>query len=186
MGDLSGLVEENPYLRGYMQGYLSELKFQRKALLVPGVTSVDKLEDSGPERGDFAIGFKGSRLIIEVKSVSSRGVKEDLLNGGWWGTVLNKRTSTKSQLVAGSEDSPTPPSTHVLAGSFDGLAVCTYSVDGLWDFVYFKEAHLPRVDGNPGLLRTSMQINPLNTPLLQDNLETFLEDLHASRVKISP
>lgn len=170
MQDLEELIDTNGSLRGYLHGYLAELQLQRQLLQLEGVTSVTKIPDRSSIKGDLEVTYLDKVLTIEVKSLSSYALKEDLLNGGWNGKVTLKRTDAE---VVNDEGE----TTYCLArGEFDILAICNFSLTRTWDFQFIANKYLPGSNQHIDRLATNLTINTINTPKLTANvLEVFSE-----------
>lgn len=168
--DLAELADINPSLRGYLHGYLAEMFLQRQLLEIEGVTSVEKIPDRAKLKGDFKVVYLGKTITIEVKSLSSRSIKEDLLNGGWTGSVGLKRTD--AELVTSDGER----TCCLTKGEFDILAICNFSLTRDWDFQFIANKYLPSSDLYSDRLTTKFIVNTLNTPkLTSDITEVFAE-----------
>jgi len=158
--DIETLMDENPSLRGYMQGYLAEMMLRRKLIGLDGVEEVVKIPDRDVERGDLKILYRGCPITMEVKSVATSSIKEDTMNGTWQGTVLVKNTDRRVVKVNGLGE---VTSTNLVKGEFDILAICCFAVRGCWDFAFIESRYLPEPDTLPGLVKTKFSINPMLT-----------------------
>src|SRR5579859_3234707 len=101
MEDIQEMIDENPSLRGYLQGYLAERALKRQLLQVPGVTSVRKIPDQAETKGDFEIIYRGVSITIESKSVATNSIKDDVLTQTWQGTVPIKNTDKREIEIEG-------------------------------------------------------------------------------------
>ena len=79
LDDLQELDDENPSLRGYLQGYLAERRLTHDLLCLPDVSRVTKIPDSDRRRGDLLVEYRGQEISIESKSLSSGLLREDIL-----------------------------------------------------------------------------------------------------------
>jgi hypothetical protein len=172
--DLEGLLDENPFLRGYLQGYLAEMHLLRILASTPGVDSCRKVPDTQEGHGDIEVFFKGTRIVLESKCISSHGLRFEPLFECWSGRVVNKRTSCKE--VVGTFG--VTHSTHYTDAYFDGLAMCTFSLEGKWDFWFLEKALVPRVELGSNVLKTSFRVHPYETPGLTGDISLFLERIH--------
>jgi len=177
--DLGALIDENPYLRGYLQGYLAEMHLVKTLRETPGVESVEKVPDSKDGHGDLRVVYKGVEVVIEAKSISSHGKKINPLTEEVQGKVCNKRTSRKKMITAQGSSF----STHYQDHHFDGLAISTFSLTGKWDFVYINSLFIPRCDSNDSLMKTSFYVGMLDTPGITSDVSLFLERI--TRLKSS-
>lgn len=168
--DLETLASENSSLRGYLQGYISEMFLKRKLEQMPGITDVVKIRDQDLKKGDFQFNYQGRELTIEAKSLLTSTVKEDLMNGGWKGTVYMASSDSK--------ETETGAFTKCLErGQFDILAISAFAVGKGWDFYFIANKYLPASADYPDRLRTSFVVNTLNTPCMHTDLTEVLEDL---------
>jgi hypothetical protein len=172
--ELEEVIRENSSLRGYLQGYLAEVSLKKQLLAVPGVTSVTKIPDQGKEKGDFRVEYKGKTLTIEVKSIATNSVREDILNDTWQGTVQVKATDKRTIQVDGFGS---VTSTSLLKGEFDVLAISCYAVSGKWEFLFIENEYLPEASTAPGLIKTSFTVNPATTPLLVNSVESVMDSV---------
>ena len=161
ISDIEGLVEENPSLRGYLQGYLAELRLREKLLSCPGVSSVIKIPDSSAVKGDFYVEYLGYNLKVEAKSFRSNSAKYDTLSESWSASVQCKNPGSRLLNVTGRG---LVKAVCIEERRFDILAICTYPVTGQWGFLFCPEFLLPRADNKPGYLQSSFKIDMLNTP----------------------
>ena len=161
LSDIEGLVKENPSLRGYLQGYLAELRLKERLLSCPGVSSVSKIPDSSSVKGDFYVEYLGNTLTVEAKSFRSHSAKYNPLSESWSASVQCKNPGTRLLNVAGRG---LVQAVCVEEGRFDVLAVCTYPVTGQWSFLFCPEFFLPRAEKKPGYLQSSFTVDVLNTP----------------------
>ncbi|MNK27614.1 hypothetical protein D3C87_459760 [compost metagenome] len=182
LNDIEEMVSENPSLRGYLQGYLAEKVLRKKLEELPGVTSVTKIPDSASEKGDFKVIYKGTPITIEVKSLATNSVKEDILTQTWQGTVRIKNTDKREIEVDGIG---TVSSSKLFKGQFDILAVCCFAVSGQWDFVFMENKYIPEDSEMPGLLKTSFVINPATTACLTEDLLKVLESTYSSKPSVT-
>lgn len=170
--DIQEMIEENSSLRGYLQGYLAERALRSQVEKIPGVTFVKKIPDQGSEKGDLQISYKGSIITVEVKSLKTDSVTEDLFTQTWEGKVGIKNTDKREVEVDGIG---TLSTTKLIRGQFDILAICCFAVSGKWDFMFIENRFIPAAEEHRDLLKTQFTINPYNTPGLTDDLQKLLE-----------
>lgn len=161
LSDIEGLALENPSLRGYLQGYLAELRLKERLLSCPGVSSVSKIPDSSSVKGDFHVEYLGSTLTVEAKSFRSNSAKYDPLSESWSASVQCKNPGSRLLNVVGQG---LVQAVCVEERRFDVLAICTYPITGQWGFLFCPEFFLPRAEKKPGFLQSSFTIDVLNTP----------------------
>jgi hypothetical protein len=180
-GEIEKVLADNPALRGFIQGYLAELALMKRLAIITGIKDVQKIPDKDIRKGDILFRYKGTDLTIEVKSVRSGSVKEDVLHETWEGTVGCKSSDKKEQLTS---EGILVNTSSIMRGTFDILAISTYTVEGTWDYVYMENKHLPSIShGDHNIIKTSFKINPLLTPLLESDLVKVLESARADKLK---
>ena len=168
--DIKYLTEVNPYLRGYLHGYLAELVLLRTIQTLPGVDSVKKIPDVDSRKGDLEIEYMGVNIVIECKSIGTGSVRVDPAHGDWSGTVSMKNSDKRVMVIDGVERTLV----NVDKGKFDILAVNCFAVDGVWDFVFIENRFLLEKKNTPGYITSEVHINPSSTPGLTDNLPKIL------------
>lgn len=168
--DIENLATQNTSLRGYLQGYIAEMFLKRKLETMPGVSEVVKIRDQDTKKGDFQFMYQGREWTIEAKSLLTKSVKEDILNGGWNGRV--KVTASDSQTTDDGRFTYA-----MIRGQFDILAISAFAIGKGWDFYFIANKYLPASDEFPDRLQTGFTINTANTPCLHTDLMEVLEDL---------
>jgi hypothetical protein len=173
--EIESVIEENPFLRGYIQGYLAEVSLRKQLLLIPGITEVTKIPDSSSEKGDLKVIYKNQVVTIEVKSICTKSVRQDVLNDTWQGTVSVKASDKKEIFLEGVGMIDT---ISLVKGTFDILAISCYAVSNTWDFMYITNEYLPEKSFKlPGLIKSSFVINPSTTPCVTSNIVSLLEEV---------
>ena len=175
--DLQLLVNENPSLRGYIQGYLGELMLRR--LLLHHGLEVTKIKDHSVDKGDFLVQGLDAPVTIEVKSLSSGSRRQLPLDESWEARVLCKNTDKRVHDVPGLGE---VHSCHVPKGVFDILAICTYPITGTWDFLFIESRFLPEAEGLPGLIKTTFMIDSKATPGLYSTPLPVIESVRARKL----
>jgi hypothetical protein len=181
MSDIQGLMEENASLRGYIQGYLAELMLKRQllqSLEKEIVAKIDKIPDRDALKGDLLVEYKGVPITIEVKSLATASVREDVLNETWEGIVLVKNTDKRLIEVEGIGSIS---ATNLAKGEFDILAICCFAVTGQWDFTFIENRFLPEPDELPGMIKTRFVVNPSHTPGLTHDPLKVLESIYRQK-----
>lgn len=139
--DLTELVDQNPSLRGILLGYVAERKFHETFLDHPAITEKGKDDDHDRTRkGDRRITYKGTSLVIEVKSLQTNLVK-NLGNDCWAGK--SQVDASDSREVTFPNDS-TLKTTCLLRGEFDLLAVNCFAFGDRWRFAFALNSELPQ------------------------------------------
>lgn len=176
--DIQELIELNPSLRGYLQGYLSEHRLKKYLLGVPGIESVEKIPDASSEKGDFRILYKNTPITIEAKSVSSRRISHDILVDTWKGQVILKAPSSRDIDYEGV----TYRTSVLPRGTFDILAVCSFNVTKTWDYFFIKNKHLPVSTKYSWALDPTFSVSPGVTPNLHSELVPILENIAEAKL----
>lgn len=170
--ELESIIEENPKLRGVIQGYIAEYKLIDKLRSTPGVTDVSKIPDRHGVKKDIQIKYLDTDITIECKSILSATVKTDTIHGTWQGTVQCKNSDSIHAIVNGEATKHT----NLTRGGFDIMSISTYAVDGLWNAVYIENRYMPQATPDRfDLMKTSFIVNPLTTPCVETNLEKILK-----------
>lgn len=168
--DLRLLIESNPSLRGYLQGYLAEYHLTNLIQSLPEVTSVEKIPDSDKQKGDLNVTYRGRILTIECKSLLTSG--KNLSDPDVVGKVSLKSPGTRSVTSPNGESHI---STHLPKGTFDILAICTYNITGTWAFYFVQNRFLPEAEDMPGMLATKLSVDLIETPGLTEDPRIMLE-----------
>lgn len=179
LDDVQRLADENPNLRGYIQGYLAESRLAKQLSLIKGVSNVVKIPDTDDLRGDLLVTYQDVDLTIECKSLSSGILRQDALNGSWEASVLCKNTDRRTTAVRGRESIQ---SVNLHKGGFDVLSICTFPVTGRWDSLFLLNRYLPERDGMPGLIKSRFIINTGTTPGLTDSAERILNEAFSAKI----
>jgi len=166
---LAKCIDENPSLRGYIRGYISEEKLRDYLENIPGISEVKKIPDLHSKKGDFSFLYQKKEYSVELKSLSD-DVKEDFLNSGVKASLSLKRTGIR-KLSDGR-------TTICLdRNQFDILAICTVSIAGEWGFKFILNKYLPSASIGQEYLSSSIVINTENTPMLRDTIIEVLTDI---------
>ena len=137
--DLTTLTDENPSLRGMLLGYVAEHKL-RQIWFADDISYLGKSDDHDRRnKGDHVVEYKGRRFIIESKSLQSNKVERD--GNAWRGKAQVDASDRRPiDLADGSQVN----TTLLRVGEFDVLAVNCFAFRQKWDFVFAKNADLPR------------------------------------------
>lgn len=179
-GEIEGVINDNPSLRGFLQGYLAEISLMKILKSVPGVSLVNKIPDKDLQKGDITLMYKGTILTIEVKSVLSSSIKEDNLYDSWGGTVGCKNSDKREILL---EDGTQLNTSSIVRGAFDILAISTYAVSEKWDFLFMENRFLPSTSISNSLIKTQFKISPMLTPLLESSILKVLDSALEHKLK---
>lgn len=169
--DIENIATENPSLRGYLQGYVAEMFLKRKLDQMSGIDNVSKIRDHDDQKGDFRFNWQGREVTIEVKSMATKTVREDLLNGGF-----NARVGLQ---MSDAQVAPDGSLTRTAErGRYDILAISAFAIGKGWDFYFIANKYLPPSPNYPERLSTCFTVNTANTPCLHTDLYEVLEDLY--------
>jgi len=171
--DIEYLVEGNAFLKGYLKGYLAELRLEQYLEVLPGVSSVKKIPDFENRKGDFEVIYKGEIITIECKSLEIN-VTEDPVHDSWKGSVCIK-TSCRPVEVNGEKIR----TSYIKKGTFDILAISTFAVEGTWDFLFMENKYLP--ESIPGFIQTKLWVNPHETAGLTYNVVGLFDKILETR-----
>ncbi len=137
--ELTEVIDLNPSLRGMILGYLAELKLERLWLSGEEVSNVVKYDDHDREKkGDRMVRYKGHEFIFESKSLQTGTIRKT--DDGWTGKAQVDASDRREVVLP---DGSTVMTTCLLRGEFDVLAVSVFAFDGIWRFVFAKNADLP-------------------------------------------
>jgi len=180
--EIESSIEENPSLRGYLQGYLAEIALKKQLLLLPGVISVEKIPDQSKDKGDFKVIYKGSPVVIECKSILTDSIKFDTLNDTWYGRVPLRAAKARNINVEGLGIVNTA---HFFKNQFDILAISCYAIDGKWEFLFVETEYLSiKSPSMPGLLKSNLVVNPLTTPCVTSDITSVLESVISKKASL--
>lgn len=183
--ELSQIIAENPSLRGFLFGYISEYKLRKLLRSDKRITNFIKYDDHDRSRkSDMVITYKGVPISIEVKSLQTRTVKRQ--GNGVSGKF--QCDASDSREVTFPDGSKTT-TTCLLVGDFDILAVNIFEFQGKWIFAFAKNRDLPKSQyknyteyQRKHLLATLMEITwPLKPPFITDIFHIFDEIVNERR-----
>ena len=181
LDDIEYLINLNPSMRGYVQGYLAELMLTRQIANMAGVTAVTKIPDRADRKGDLEVIYLGVPITIECKSILSNTVVQDELNDSWSGIVTIKNNGWREHVVKGESHRISS----LQKGGFDILALSCYAVDGEWTFQFIEEKYLPEHHSLPGFISTKFRINPHTTAGVTENLAALFDKIVAQKSMIT-
>lgn len=138
--ELTEVIRENPSLRGFLSGYISEYKLRKFFLSDERVSNVRKYDDHDrSKKSDIVFTYKGVEISVEVKSLQTNSIRR---NGDMF--VGKTQVDASDKRPVKLPNGKTVSTTCLLVGEFDLLAVNLYSFDNKWDFVFAKNSDLPR------------------------------------------
>ncbi len=178
--ELTGVVDENPSLRGMLVGYLAEIKLRSVWFTGrEGVTHMVKHDDHDRrKKGDLWITYNGADFVIEVKGLQKNSIRRK--DGRHRGIVQCDASDRRPVTLA---DGSTLETTCLLVGEFDVLAACLFYFDNIWRYIFAKNADLPRSKSSKytpeqreQLLKSSMPVSwPPEPPYYEDPFALFDE-----------
>lgn len=70
------VIKDNPSLRGFVYGYVSEMEFERHYLKArKTIESFSKDDDHKKSKSDRTVIFKGKPVTIQVKSIQTNSIR---------------------------------------------------------------------------------------------------------------
>lgn len=138
--ELTEVIQENPSLRGFLSGYISEYKLRKFFMSEDRISNVRKYDDHDrSKKSDIVFTYKGVDISVEVKSLQTNSIRKngDVFTGK---TQVDASDKRPVKLPNGK----TVSTTCLLVGEFDLLAVNLYSFENKWNFIFAKNLDLPR------------------------------------------
>ena len=183
ISELTGLIHENPSLRGMVVGYAAERKLQDYLQSRDDITYIGKPDDHDRQnKGDHVIRYRGHQFTIEIKSLQTRMVTKD--GDIWRGRAQVDASDRRTVILAGGS---TLETTLLTVGEFDVLAVNCFAFGQGWNFVFAKNQDLPRSryrnytdEIRRQLIASLVSVSWPPEPPFSDNLLTVLDDLVSS------
>ena len=170
--ELTKIVEDNPSLRGFMFGYVSEYKARTYFAGHDGITNLMKYDDHDRKsKGDISFQYKGKEFRIEAKSLQTNSVVS--LGGDSWTGIFQCDASDRREILL--PNGHTVNTTCLAVGEFDIVAVSLYAFGDQWRYAFAKNSDLPHPSRNVAaedreyLIKTSIDISwPLQAPFTTD------------------
>jgi len=178
LDDIQDIAEDNPNLRGYLQGYLAERVLKAQIEELDGVSYIEKIPDESKVKGDFLILYRGQEFTLEAKSLATNSVKAEP-ESGWSARVRAKNVCKRDLEVPGLGLVRT---SNLIKGDFDILGICCFAATGSWDFMYMHSSHLPEHSRYPGLIKGSFLVKPGITPNMTSSLADLLEETRKTKI----
>lgn len=181
--ELTRIVEDNPSLRGFLFGYVSEYKVRTYFEGNDEISDLMKYDDHDrTSKGDISFRYKGKEFRIEAKSLQTNSV----INKGQdrWSGKFQCDASDRREIRL--PNGRTVNTTCLAVGEFDIVAISLYSFGEQWRFAFAKNCDLP----HPGdrsrnvaqedrnyLIKTLIDITwPLQAPFTTD-IYSLLDDM---------
>lgn len=138
--ELTKIVDENPSLRGFMFGYVSEYKART---YFDGHENIEKLmkydDHDRSSKGDISFIYKGKEFKIEAKSLQTNSVIKTG-DSSWTGKFQCDASDRREILLPNGH---TVNTTCLAVGEFDIVAVSLYAFGDEWKFAFAKNSDLP-------------------------------------------
>lgn len=183
--ELTEVIDLNPSLRGMIPGYLAELKLERLWLSGEEVSNVVKYDDHDrKKKGDRVVRYKGHDFIFESKSLQTGTIRRT--DHGWTGKA---QADASDRRAVALPDRSTVTTTCLLKGEFDILAVNVFAFDGIWRFVFAKNADLSTSSfrkyskyQRQHLLATLVEVSWPPRPPFHDEPFTLMNEMIQNRI----
>jgi hypothetical protein len=162
------VIRDNPSLRGFIYGYVSEMKFEEFYLRsADWIDHFIKDDDHKKSKSDRTIVYRGTAISVQVKSVQTNSIK--VSNSGFIAKVQNDASDRRKVKLPNGR---TIETTCYLVGEYDLLAVSLQPFTGIWKFAFKLNQDLNRT--------TSSKYRPSDRQHLLATLETLTYPLDAS------
>lgn len=173
--ELTKIVDENPSLRGFIFGYVSEYKARTYFTGHENVKNLMKYDDHDRNsKGDISFYYKGREFRIEAKSLQTNSVVQTGPDA-WKGKFQCDASDRREISLANGH---TINTTCLAVREFDIVAVSLYTFGNQWRFAFAKNSDLPH-PGNHSkniaaedrnyLIKTLIDISwPLQAPFTTD------------------
>lgn len=172
--ELTELVDSNPSLRGILLGYVAERQFEKSVAKLPGISESVKDDDHDRKRkGDRRLVFRGTELLVEVKSLQTNLVKR-LGPDEWEGKAQVDASDSRFVKLRNGKKLKT---TCLLRGEFDVLAVNCFAFGEKWRFAFALNSELPPNQYRKYTKYQRSQLLPTLIPLSWPLKPPFTEDL---------
>lgn len=139
-GELTEIVRENPSLRGFISGYISEYKLRKFFSEDKRISNVRKYDDHDRTRkSDIVFTYKGCDISVEVKSLQTSTIRKE------GDTYIGKtQCDASDKRPVKFPNGKILSTTCLLIGEFDLLAVNLFTFENKWNFIFSKNSDLPR------------------------------------------
>lgn len=173
--ELTKIVDDNPSLRGFLFGYVSEYKARTYFEGHKDIERLKKYDDHDRKsKGDISFVYKGKEFKIEAKSLQTNSVKR-IGDSSWTGKFQCDASDRRKILLPNGN---TVNTTCLAVGEFDIVAVSLYAFGDEWKFAFAKNCDLPHPNNRSRnvdeadrayLIKTLIDITwPLTPPFTTD------------------
>lgn len=173
--ELTEIVDDNPSLRGFIFGYVSEYKARTYFDGHAGIENLMKYDDHDrTSKGDISFRYKGREFRIEAKSLQTNSVIQ--VGDDEWNGKFQCDASDRREILL--PNGHTVNTTCLAVGEFDIVAVSLYAFGDQWRFAFAKNSDLPHpgarsrnvaVEDREYLIKTLIDISwPLQPPFTTD------------------
>ncbi len=163
------VIRDNPSLRGFVYGYVSEMEFERNYLKGrKNIESFSKDDDHQKTKSDRTVVFEGKAISIQVKSIQTNSI--ELTGNHFTAKVQNDASDRRKIKLPGGE----VETTCYRVGEYDILAVSLHPFTGEWEYAFKENSKLKRT--------TSKKYTPKQQRHLLATLETISFPLNQSRL----
>ena len=185
--ELTKLVNENPSLRGFIFGYISEYKMRNLFIDREDITGIKKYDDHDrKKKGDLSFIYKSTEIKMESKSLQTNSVVQTSDNT-WSGKFQCDASDRRKIILPNGSEVET---TCLAVGEFDILAVSLFAFEDTWKFAFAKNSDLPHPtsrsrnvapEDREYLIKTLIDISwPLQPPFTED-IYSLLDEIVASK-----
>ena len=155
------VIKDNPSLRGFVYGYVSEMEFEQHYLKSrKTIEGFSKDDDHKKTKADRTVVYKGKPITIQVKSVQTNSIV--LESGKFIAKVQNDASDRRKVELP---DGKTVETTCYVVGGYDILAVSLHPFTGEWRYAFKSNSKLKRT--------TSKKYTPTQQQHLLATLETI-------------
>lgn len=138
------VIRDNPSLRGFIYGYVSEMKFESHYLHHnPLIEKFSKDDDHQKTKSDRTVTYRGRTVSIQVKSVQTNSIKEQ--QGTFAAKVQNDASDRRKVKLPNGR---TIETTCYLVGEYDLLAVSLQPFTGKWEYAFKLNRDLNRTSSH--------------------------------------
>jgi hypothetical protein len=136
------VIQDNPSLRGFVYGYVSEMEFERHYL--KGRSTIEgfsKDDDHKKTKADRTVIFRSKPITIQVKSIQTNSIEFE--NGHFVADVQNDASDRRKVKLPGGT---TVETTCYVVGEYDILAVSLQPFTGEWKYAFKENSKLQRTN----------------------------------------